>query len=77
MQVWSFKNPFAVITSLSEILFRFRRFIMLVQTKKSDFYELWQQHKQHKTMKISESWPDTYHEGFIHECQPELTHKIH
>ena len=31
----SFKNPFATITSLSELYFRFRRFILLVQTKKS------------------------------------------
>ena len=30
----SFKNPFAMITSLSELYFRFRRFIMLVQMKK-------------------------------------------
>ena len=30
----SFKNPFAMITSLSELYFRFRRFILLVQTKK-------------------------------------------
>ena len=29
----SFKNPFATITSLSELYFRFRRFILLVQTK--------------------------------------------
>ena len=29
-----FKNPFATITSLSELYFRFRRFILLVQTKK-------------------------------------------
>ena len=36
----SFKNPFAMITSLSELYFRFRRCILLVQTKKSDFYEL-------------------------------------
>ena len=27
----SFKNPFAAITSLSELYFRFRRFILLVQ----------------------------------------------
>ena len=32
----SFKNLFAMITSLSELYFRFRRFIMLLQTKKSD-----------------------------------------
>ena len=30
----SFKNPFATITSLFELYFRFRRFILLVQTKK-------------------------------------------
>ena len=30
----SFKNPFAVITSLSEPSFRFKRFILSVQTKK-------------------------------------------
>ena len=30
----SFKNPFATITSLPELCFRFRRFILLVQTKK-------------------------------------------
>ena len=30
----SFKNPFATIASLSEFYFRFRRFILLVQTKK-------------------------------------------
>ena len=35
-----FKNPFAKITSLCELYFRFRRFILLVQTK-SDFCELW------------------------------------
>ena len=30
----SFKNPFASITSLPELYFRFERFILLVQTKK-------------------------------------------
>ena len=30
----SFKNPFVMITSLSELYFRFRRFILLVQIKK-------------------------------------------
>ena len=33
----------------------------------SDFYELWQQHKQLKTMEMSEVWPDTYEEGYIHQ----------
>ena len=31
----SFKNPFALITSLSKLYFRFRRFILLVQKKKN------------------------------------------
>ena len=30
----SFKNPFAMITNLSELYFRFRRFILFVKTKK-------------------------------------------
>ena len=30
----SFKNPVAIITRLSELSFRLRRFILLVQTKK-------------------------------------------
>ena len=30
----SFKNPFAMITNLSELYIRFRRFILLVQTNK-------------------------------------------
>ena len=30
----NFKNPFATITSLSHLYFRFRRFILLVPTKK-------------------------------------------
>ena len=30
----SFKNPFAMITSLSELYFRFRRFILLLQMEK-------------------------------------------
>ena len=47
-------NPFATITSLPELYFRFRRIILLVQTKKSDFYKLWQQHKLLKTMEMSE-----------------------
>ena len=45
--------------------------------EKSDFYELWQHHKQLKTMKMSEAWPDTYNKGYIHQFQPEHTHKIH
>ena len=45
-------------------------------TNESDFYELWQQHKQLKTMQMSEAWPDISFEGYIHEFQPNPTHKI-
>ena len=65
-----------MINSLCELYFRFRRFIVSTN-KKSDFYELQQQHKQLKTMEVSEAWPDTYDEGYIHQFQPELTDKIH
>ena len=34
MQVWQLQEPFETITSLSELYFRTRRFIFLVQTKK-------------------------------------------
>ena len=54
-------------TSLFELYFRFR----------SDFYEIWQQHKQLKTMEMSEAWSDTYDEEYTHQFQPEPTHKIH
>ena len=36
----SFKNPFATITSLPELSFRLRRFILLVQSKKVIFMRL-------------------------------------
>ena len=43
----SLKDTFAMITSLSKLYFKFRRFI---------FYGLWQLHKQLKTMKMSKAW---------------------
>ena len=51
----SFKNLVAMITSLSELCLRFRRFILLAKTKKVSFYELWQHHKQLRTMEINEA----------------------
>ena len=51
----SFKYYFATITSLSELYLRIRRFFSLLQNEKSDFYELWQQHKQLKTMEMNET----------------------
>ena len=44
---------------------------------KSGLYELRQQDKQLKTLKMSEALPDTYDEGFIQQLQPEPTHRIH
>ena len=49
----SFKNPFATITSLSELYFRFKDLFCWYK-RKSDFYELWQQLKQLKPMEMSE-----------------------
>ena len=44
--------------------------------QKSDFYKLWQQHKQLKNMETDEAWPDIYDEEHIHQIQFETTHKI-
>ena len=49
-----FKNPLATITTLPELYFTFTRFTVRF-TQKSDFYELRQQHKQLKTMEMSEA----------------------
>ena len=54
----------------------YRTLLATARGLKSDFYELWQQHKQLKTMEMSEAWPDIYNEGYIQEFQPETTHKI-
>ena len=70
----SFNKPFATITSLCEPYSKFRKFILLVQPKKC-FYELWPQHKQLKTTKMSEAGPHIYDEGYIHPFPPEPTHK--
>ena len=72
----NFKNPFATIIYMSELYFRFRRFIVGTNEKR-DFYELWQHHKMLNTMEMSEVWPNTHDEGYIHQFQPEPTHKIH
>ena len=44
--------------------------------QKIDFYELWQQHKQLKTMEMSKAWSGIFYEGHIHQFQSETTHKI-
>ena len=50
-------------------------FILLVKNNKSDSHELSQQHKQLKTMEMSEAWPDTFDD--IHKFQSEPAHKIY
>ena len=50
----AFKNPFTMITSLSELYFGFRRFIVGTNNK-TDFYELWEQQKELKTTKMSKA----------------------
>ena len=30
-----------------------------------------------ENMEMSEVWPDTYYDEYIHQFQPEPTHKIH
>ena len=74
----SFKNPFATIICLSELYFRFKRFILLIHTKKVISMYYGSSTSSSKTMEICEAWPDTYEKGRkIHEFQPEPTHKIH
>ena len=55
----------------------FKNPLATIANEKNDFSGLWQQHKQLKTIDISEASPDTYHEGYIHQLQPEPTFKIH
>ena len=44
----SFKNPFTIITSLPQLLHQ--KIYPFGKNEKTDFYELWQQPKQMKTM---------------------------
>ena len=79
-EVWQLQEPrFAAITSLLVLYFRFidSEDLAVAANKKCDFYELWQQQKQLKTMEMSEAWPNTYNEGYIHQFQPEPIYKIY
>ena len=68
MQVWQLQEPFCNdYTSLSELYFGMKGFILLVQTKK---VFLWAMAAQHKTMEMSEAWPDIFYEGYIHALPP-------
>ena len=62
-----FNNYFAMINKIFSV----------GKNEKNDFFEIWQQHKLLKTMEMSEVWPDTYDEVYIHQFQPEPTHKIY
>ena len=48
----SFKNPFAMITGLSELYLKSLKIFLFCTNEKSDFYELWQ---QLKTMEMNET----------------------
>ena len=63
----SFKNPFVGITSLLEFYFRFRRFILLIQTKKVISMNYGSSTSSWKPWRwaISEVWPDTMRDRYI------------
>ena len=64
-----FKNAFATITSLSELYFRIKIY-PFGTNEKSDFYELWQQHKQLIAMKMNEAWRNIFYVVYIRQFQP-------
>ena len=43
---------------------------------KTDFYDLWQQHKQLKTMEMSDAWLYVFYELYIHQLQQILLTKF-
>ena len=75
MQVWQLQETFCNNPFIQKICSAGRNQNQN-RNQKSDFYELWQQQKQLKTMKMSESWSDIYDEGYIPQFQHEPTHKI-
>ena len=68
----SFKNTFATITSLSELYFRIRRFILLVQTKK---WFLWTMAAAQAAENCSHEWGLTWFFWWgIYTSFPSWTH---
>ena len=65
-----------MITSLTELYFRFRRFILLVEMKKLILKEV-AAVQAAENQEMSETSPDTFNEGYIHQFHPEPTHRIH
>ena len=72
----SFKKTFATITSQSELYFRFRRFILLVETKRvisMNYGSSTNGWKPWRWVRL-----DLIHfMSYKHQSQPEPTHKIH
>ena len=77
MLVWQLQEPFCSYYEPVSTLLQIQKIYFVGTNKKRDFYELWQQHKLSKTIKMSEVSPDTYDEGYMHQFQPKPTHKIH
>ena len=70
----SFKSPSATITSLFELYFRYRRFILLVQTKKVN-YELWTMAKAQAAENHGDEWGLTWYLRWeIYTSRPTWTH---
>ena len=68
----SFKNPFTMITSLPELYFRFRRLILLVQTKKRF---LWIMAAAQAAENDGDKWHLTWYlQWGIHTSIPTWTH---
>ena len=72
----TFKNPFALITCLSDFGLMNYKVYSVGTKKRSDFYELQQQYEQLKTMEVNEAKTDTFDEGYINQFQPETNHKL-
>lgn len=66
-----FKNPLQTITVLSKNNFRHKKIVLVVQAKKSDFYEQWQQHKHVEAMEMNYIWPESLDEWYIDQLKPE------
>ena len=67
MQVWQLQEPFCEDYEFVWALLYIQKIYSVDTNKKTDFYELSQQHKLLKSMEMNEIWPDTYNEGFIHQ----------
>ena len=74
----SFKNHFATITCLSELYFRFKRFILLVHTKKVISMNYGSSTSSSKPWRLVRlDLILMRRDRKIHQFQPEPTHKIH